>query len=43
MPYRYGRPGRIGAAQLDDEPPMEQRPDGVVGVDAADPLDDARA
>ena len=36
-----GRPGRLGAAQLDDQPAMEQRAHRVVGVDAADPLDAA--
>ena len=39
VPYRNGRPGRVGAAQLDDEAAMQQRADGVVGVDAADALD----
>ena len=39
VPYRNGRPGRVRAAQLDDEPPVEQRPDRVVRVDATDPLD----
>ena len=39
MPYRNGRPGALGAAELDDEPAMEQRPERVVRVDAADPLD----
>ena len=31
--------GRVGAAELDDQAPVQQRPDGVVGVDAADALD----
>ena len=30
---------RARSTELDDEPPMQQRPDRVVGVDAADPLD----
>ena len=36
-----GRPGRVGAALLADEPPMEQPADDVVGVHAPDALDDA--
>ena len=39
VPYRNGRPARLGATELDDQPAMEQRPDRVVGVDAADALD----
>ena len=31
--------GRLGPAELDDEPAMQQRPHRVVGIDAADPLD----
>ena len=31
--------GRVRAAELHDEPPVEQAPDRVVRVDAADPLD----
>ena len=31
--------GRVGPAELDDEPAMDQRPDRVVRVDAPDPLD----
>ena len=39
VPYRNGRPGRVRAAELDDQPAMEQGPDRVVRIDAADPLD----
>ena len=31
--------GRLGSSELDDEPAMQQRPDRVVGIDAADALD----
>src|ERR671931_2576426 len=31
--------GGVGAPELDDEPPMKERPDGVVRVDAPDSLD----
>ena len=43
VPYRIGRPGRVGAALLDDEPAMQQDAHDVVRVDAADALDQRRA
>ena len=39
VPYRNGRPGRVRPAELHDEPPVEQRADRVVRIDAADALD----